>query len=100
MIFLNVKIGETTLTGISFSIVNQVDNVEILMSNLNSLTSQRTHTILENSVDTQVVTSTSTENFGTGLTLSVYLTADNDVEVDTQAGTFVGIKSIYVELLP
>lgn len=99
MITLNLKIGNTIVAGVSFSTANQVDTVDILVSNLNSLTSQLVHTILDNGDDQQVAFEQISENFAVGQTISILLTADSETDVNPFYGTYTGLKSVYVELL-
>jgi hypothetical protein len=101
MITLSVKIGGTTITGPTFSIVDsQVDNVEVLISNLNSLSSQLVHIQMENDTEQFVEYGTSTENFGIAQTVSILLQSDNIEDISRDLATYMGIKSVIVELIP
>lgn len=101
MITLSVQIGSTTFAGLTFSTgVNQVDNVEIMISNLGSLTSQFVSMMMENRTEQNVLTTNTSENFGTDLDISIILQADSDTDVSYDLSKFLGIKSIFVEMLP
>lgn len=100
MITLSLKVGSSTLTGLTFSTgVNQVDTVEIMLSNLNSLASQFTHMLMEDNIDQQLVYASMTENFAIDQTVSLILQADNVDDVSSNLSKFLGIKSVIVELL-
>ena len=99
MITLNLKLGDIVVAGLCFSTANQVDNVEILVSNRGTLTSQIVHTILINGDEQQVVVDQVAADFSAALTLSIILTADSDTDVNPFYGTYTGIKSVYTELL-
>ena len=101
MITMGVKIGSTLITGITFSITeSRVDEVDILISNLNSLASQRVTLLMENENDQQVITSTATENFATAQTISIIFQSDVTTDVSPDLSTFLGLKKVGVELLP
>ena len=85
----------------TFSIVDsRVDEVEILLSNLNSLTSQLAHMILDNEEQQDVITGTFSEDFSAGVTLSLFMQANNTQDISSDLNSYMGIKAVTVEVLP
>jgi hypothetical protein len=101
MITFGIKLGSTTLSGLTFSVeTSRVDEVYVYISNLNSVQSQRVHMFMENATEQNVITGTMAEDFNTDLTLSVLLQASLATDVSPDLSKFLGIKSVEVELIP
>ena len=101
MITLGLKIGNTLISGLTFTIYeSRVDEIDILVSNLNDVTSQFITMSMDNEDEQQVITGTMSENFSAALTLSIVALADNVTDVSPDLSTFLGVKSVEVELLP
>ncbi len=98
---MGVKIGSTLITGITFSVTeSRVDEVDILISNLNSLASQHVTLLMENEDEQQIVTGTATESFAVAQTISIIFQSDVTTDVSPDLSTFLGLKKVGVELLP
>ena len=101
MITLAVKLGNTTISGITFSVIeSRVDDIDILISNINNLVAQKVSMFMENEDEQQAVYASTTEDFSAALTLSIICTADTILDISNSLSLFLGIKSVGVELLP
>lgn len=100
-ITLGVKIGSTTVSGLTFSVLeDRVDEIQILVSNLNSVQSQIVHMAMENEDEQNVIIGTMSENFNAALTLSLILQASSTTDISNDTAKFLGIKAVEVELIP
>jgi hypothetical protein len=79
---------------------SRVDEVELVISNLNSLVSQLTHIVMDNEVEQHVIIGTMSANFGAGVTLTLFLQSNDALDVSSDLNTYMGIKAVTVEVLP
>ncbi len=102
MITVKLKIGNSTVSGPTFSVADRVDYIHArLLTRGNN--SGIIHMWYKNNSEKGVFFGTVTEDFTTGLTLSLILQSDNATEIDAggeNGPTGCGIKDVTVELLP
>ena len=101
MINIGLQIGNTLISGLTFTIYeSRVDEIDILVSNLNSVTQQFITMNMENEDEQQVIyDDTMMENFNAALTLSIVLLSDDPTDISPDLAKFIGLKSVEVELL-
>lgn len=101
MITLDLKIGNSTLTGLTFSVFDtRADKVEILISNLGSVTNQFITMAYENELEQNVLTGTMAEDLTASPTLELQLKATSTTDIDYFENLHMGIKGVTVELIP
>ena len=100
MITMGLGLGNSLFSGLTFTVYeSRSDEIEILLSDLNSLTSQTILMSMTNEDEQSVFIGTMSENFGTALTMSLIFQAGNVDDQSVDLGKFLGIKSVEVELL-
>lgn len=101
MITLITQLGNSQTVGPSFSILeSRVDEIEILISNLNSLTDQLVSITYENEEEQFVINDNVNENTATALSFSIFLQADDPDDISAELNNYMGVKSIVMELIP
>lgn len=101
MITFGVMVNSSIVQGLTFSIEeSRVDDVDVFISNINSLSSQLVHISMENEDTQNVIAGTIAEDFTSGVTISLFLRSDNTTEVSSDENTYMGIKAVCVELIP
>lgn len=98
MITLKLSLGDTIVSGLTFSSETQIEEIEGYIGIVGTI-SELAHLIKRSRSDQQGAYSTINEDTSTELTLALIMTADDPSDIEYIQGKYAGLKNIVVELV-
>jgi hypothetical protein len=98
MITVKLALGNSVLSGLTFSSEEQVEEIEAYIGIIGT-NSEIAHLLKRSRTDQQGVYANMSEEVAGDLTFSLILTPDTPEDIDYVQGTYAGLKNIVVELV-